>query len=64
MTAKFTWFPKLTVTAEKVPEELRPTFVWALVQYGTYGIEPELEWPLDAVFEGVRDDIDRSEERR
>ena len=64
MTAKFTWFPKLTVTAEKVPEELRPTFVWSLIQYGTYGIEPELEWPLDAVFEGVRDDIDNSKNSR
>lgn len=64
MTAKFTWFPKLTITAEKVPEELRPTFVWSLIQYGTYGIEPELEWPLDAVFEGVRDDIDNSKNSR
>lgn len=35
-------------------------FLWALAQYGTYGIEPELEWPLDAIFESLREDIDCS----
>ena len=58
--AKFTWFPKLTSTVAKVPEEHRGLFLWALAQYGTYGIEPELEWPLDAIFESLREDIDCS----
>lgn len=58
--AKFTWFPKLTVTVAKVPEEQRGAILWALAQYGTYGVEPELEWPLDAIFEGLREDIDNS----
>lgn len=58
--AKFTWFPKLTATVAKVPEEQRGAILWALAQYGTYGIEPELEWPLDAIFESLREDIDNS----
>ena len=58
--AKFTWFPKITSTAEKVPEERRGEFLWALVWYGTYGIEPDLAWPLDAIFESLREDIDCS----
>lgn len=55
--ARFTWFPKLTVTVAKVPEEQRGAILWALAQYGTYGVEPELEWPLDAIFESLREDI-------
>ena len=31
-----------------------------MAQYGTFGVEPELEWPLDAIFEGLREDIDNS----
>lgn len=57
---KFTWFPKLTVTVAKVPEDQRGAILWALAQYGTFGVEPELEWPLDAIFEGLREDIDNS----
>lgn len=56
--AKFTWFPKLTVTVAKVPEDQRGAILWALAQYGTFGVEPELEWPLDAMFEALRDCID------
>lgn len=58
--AKFTWFPKLTATVAKVPEEQRGAILWALAQYGTYGVEPALEWPLDAIFESLREDIDNS----
>ena len=58
--AKFTWFPKLTATAAKVPEEQRGKLLWALALYGTTGEEPSLEWPLDAIFEGLREDIDNS----
>lgn len=58
--AKFTWFPKLTATAAKVPEEQRGALLWALALYGTTGEEPDLEWPLDAIFEGLREDIDNS----
>ena len=60
MESKFTWFPKLTSTVEMVPEEQRPALLWALARYGTYSEEPDLMWPLDAIFESLRDDIDNS----
>lgn len=62
--AKFTWFPKLTATVAKVPEEQRGALLWALVQYGTHGVEPEFGYPLNAVFESLRGEIRRSEVRR
>lgn len=46
--AQFKWLPKFTAACAKAPEEQRGKLLWALAQYGTYGIEPELEWPLDA----------------
>lgn len=58
--ARFTWFPKLTATAAKVPEAQRGALLWALALYGTTGEEPSLEWPLDAIFESLREDIDNS----
>lgn len=58
--AKFTWFPKLTATAARVPESQRGALLWALAVYGTTGQEPDLEWPLDALFESLREDIDNS----
>lgn len=61
---KFTWFPKLTDTVAKVPEEMRGALLWALVRYGTYGEEPELQWPLDAIFESLREDIANSKQCR
>lgn len=64
MGESFTWFPKLTRTVERVPEEQRGLLLWALVQYGTNGTEPELEYPLDMAFEALRDDIDNSKNNR
>lgn len=58
--AQFKWLPKFTAACAKAPEEQRGKLLWALAQYGTYGIEPELEWPLDAIFASVREDIDYS----
>lgn len=60
MESKFTWFPKLTATVAKVPEGQRGPLLWALALYGTNGTEPDLEWPLDAIFESLREDIDCS----
>ena len=57
---KFTWFPKLTATCAKVPAGQRGLLYEALVNYGTFGIEPSLQWPLDAIFESLREDIDNS----
>ncbi len=64
MSESFTWFPKLTRTVERVPEEQRGLLLWALALYGTDGIEPELEYPLDMAFEALRDDIDNSVRNR
>lgn len=41
MASKFTWFPKLTAALERVPEGPRGELCWAIIQYGTNGIEPE-----------------------
>lgn len=60
MESKFTWFPKITATVAKVPEGQRGALLWALALYGTNGTEPDLEWPLDAIFESLREDIDCS----
>ena len=65
MANKFTWFPKLTNALERVPEGPRAQLLWAIVQYGTNGVEPEFEdWALSAVFESLREDIDNSVEAR
>lgn len=55
---EFTWSPRLTRALERVPEEHQAALFRALARYGTYGIEPELNWPLDAIFESLRDCID------
>ena len=57
-------FPKLTRTVERVPEEQRGELLWALACYGTYGVEPNLEYPLDMAFEALREDIDNSRRNR
>lgn len=61
MASKFTWFPKLTAALERVPDGPRGELCWAIIQYGTNGIEPEFaDWALSAVFESLREDIDNS----
>lgn len=55
---EFMWSPRLTKAVERVQEEHQAALLRALVRYGTYGIEPELEGPLDAIFEALRDCID------
>lgn len=61
MDNKFTWFPKLTNALKCVPDGPRGELCWAIIQYGTNGVEPEFDnWALRAVFEGLREDIDNS----
>lgn len=61
----FTWFPKLTRVIADVPDgEGRSTLALAIIEYGTHGTEPELQWPLSTIFEAVRDDIDNSVKAR
>lgn len=61
MANKFTWFPKLTASLKCVPDGPRGELCWAIIQYGTDGIEPEFtDWALSAIFESLREDIDNS----
>ena len=61
---KFTWCDKFTRALEKVPDEQFVVLVRAILAYGSDGIEPELEFPLDAIVESFREDIDYSHNRR
>lgn len=64
MGAKFTWHEKFTRALEKVPDEMLPQLVRAVCAYGTDGVEPDLAFPLDVVFEAFREDIDYSKNAR
>lgn len=65
MYTPFTWFPKITQVADKITDETeRLRFISAVIDFGSKGIEPELEFPLDAIFEGVREDIINSRNSR
>lgn len=58
---KFTWFPKMTRVVSSIPNETdRCRLIMAIIEYGTYGTEPSLEYPICSIFEGLRDDIDNS----
>ncbi len=61
---KFTWPEKFTRTIERVPDELLPRLIRAILAYGTDGVEPELDFPLDSIFESMREDIDNSHKFR
>lgn len=58
---KFSWFPKFSEVLASIPEEgMQAEFCRAVVMYGAFGEEPELPWPLDAIFKAIREDIDNS----
>lgn len=58
---KFTWLDKYTEVLESVPDEdARARLALAIVEYGSDGREPSLEWPLSSIFLGLRDDLDYS----
>ncbi len=58
---KFTWFPTMSRILLGIPNEAdRGRLFVALLEYGTYGIEPELEYPLSSIFDSLRDHIDNS----
>lgn len=62
---KFTWFPKITRTYEKIEDEgHKLLFIEAALNYGTYGIETELPYPVSAMFESIKEDIEYSLNRR
>lgn len=58
MATEFTWFAKITRIYERIPDvQDRARFAMAVIDFGTEGKEPNLEYPLDSLFESVRDDI-------
>lgn len=62
MASKFTWFPTLTKSLEKMPEGPRGKMLWMLIQYGTNGIEPDFgdDWQSEALFTSLINNIDNS----
>lgn len=58
MATEFTWFAKITRIYERIPDvQDRARFAMAVIDFGTEGKEPNLDYPLDSLFESVRDDI-------
>lgn len=61
MCNEFTWFKKITKIMNEIPEkEERDRFIVAVIDYGANDVEPELTYPLNVMFEAVREDIDNS----
>lgn len=57
----FSWMPKFTRISKMIKDPMQKlAFMEAILDYGTYGIEPELDYPFNLSFEGVREDIDYS----
>ncbi len=62
---KFTWFPKITRTYNMIEDDSHKLlFIRAVIEYGTYGIEPDLPYPVNAMFESIKDDISYSVSNR
>lgn len=53
MANKFTWFPKFTKALERMPEGPRAQMLWAIVQYGANGVEPEFNGDNCSVVVGI-----------
>lgn len=64
MAARFTWFEKFSATLERIPEDMRGSFALAIIDYGVNLTEPGFEFPYDAIFESIREDIDNSRKAR
>jgi hypothetical protein len=61
----FTWFDKFSEAIERIPDQGdKDTFTLALVNYGITGVEPELPYPLDALFAICKEDIEHSVKAR
>ena len=55
----FTWHDKFTLVIDGLRTvEEKAELIHAITRYGTYGEEPDLSYPLNALFEALREDID------
>ena len=61
----FTCFDKFKGVLDSIPDEAdRKTMALAIIEYGLTGEDPAFGYPLSAIFEGVREDIDNSRDAR
>lgn len=64
MAESFTVFEKFGNVCARLNKADRESLMVAICEYGMFGEEPDLEYPLDAIFEGMREDIDNSKTSR
>lgn len=64
MAQSFTMFEKFGEAYALMPAEHRAMFLMAVTEYGMFGTEPSLPYPLNAMFALVREDIDHSKGAR
>lgn len=60
----FTFFDKFADACSRLNDSDRALMFDAICEYGAYGKEPELPYPLDALFASFADDIDNSKQQR
>lgn len=61
----FTCFDKFKRVLDGIPDEGdRKTMALAIIEYGLTGADPGFCYPLSAIFEAVREDIDNSRDAR
>lgn len=61
MKRRFTCFESFGDVLARIPDQRdRERLAYAILDYGINETEPELEFPLDAIFESLRGDIDNS----
>ena len=61
----FTIFDKFKGVLDSIPDAAdRSAMALAIIEYGLTGAEPEFGYPMSAIFEGMREDIDCSRTAR
>lgn len=61
----FTCFDKFKGVLDSMPDEGdRMRMALAIIEYGTEGKDPGFGYPMSAIFEGMREDIDNSRDAR
>jgi len=60
----FTFFDKFADACSFLRDSDRALMFAAICEYGAYGEEPNLPYPLDAMFASFREDIDNSKQQR
>lgn len=61
----FTCFDKFMMVLDSIPDEGdRMRMALAIIEYGTEGKDPGFGYPMSAIFEGMREDIDNSRDAR